>query len=139
MAVTRSASTVIGVTDIRVLAWESSNVFVDDVGHSLGALITSPAAAGFAALGAALIGAREVARTRNTDRRAHRSSDRWQRFEWISVDSAGLDAATRLRLIVLLEADARRDDDPQQSEFFATVRRRVVVQAAARSGAPGTR
>lgn len=125
------------VTAIQVLAWESSIVIVDDVGHGLGALITSPAAAGFAALGAAWIAAREVRRTRNTDKAVARASDRWQRFEWVSVDSAGLDASTRLRLIVLLEQDATRDADSRQSEFFATVRRRVVLQAASRSERPG--
>lgn len=56
----------------QVLAWESSCWWVQDSLHGLGAFFTSPAAAGLAALGAALIAAREVRDTRAADNEARR-------------------------------------------------------------------
>lgn len=120
------------VTNDEIVAWEWSSAFWNDFGHGLGALITSPAAAGFAALGAAIIAARQVAGTRADDKAIARSQERWARFEWVSEQGEALGVSTRVELLLLLEKDAKANDDDELRKFIAAIRRRTVSQASAR-------
>lgn len=127
------------VTSDAIVAWEWSNTFANDSVHGLGALITSPATAGFAALGAAVIAARQVARTRADDKAIARSQERWARFEWVSERKGDLGVSTRAELLLLLETDAKANGDDELSNFIAAIRRRTISQASAKARQRGNR
>lgn len=67
----------------QVLAWHSTCWLIQDGIHSLGAFVTSPGAAGTAAVVAAVIAAKEVQRTRAADNADRQREDLWERFEWV--------------------------------------------------------
>ena len=121
-----------------VLAWESHSWFLDDLGHGLGALLTSPAIAGIAVLLAALIAADQVRGTRADDRAATRRAELWERFEWIAENHSVLGAAATAEMFVLLETEAKKHDQ-NLAQLIGERRVRTLRQASQKRSGGGAR
>lgn len=119
------------------LAWESSTWWWNDLGHGMGAFLTSAGFAGLTAVAAASIAAYQVSKTRSETRAAARRDQLWQRFEWIAANRPDLGAATTAQMLVGLEAVAKSEEDANLVDIIATSRRRTARQGAARVNSPG--
>lgn len=120
-----------------VLAWQSSSWLWNDLGHSLGAFLTSAGFGGVAALCAAGIAARQVYRTRQQDLRvsrkaeADRHSDQlWTRFEWVVSNRDELGPLTVVEMLLALETDARAHPDQSLEQVLSAHRRNALKRFA---------
>lgn len=95
-----------------LLAWQSDNAFVYDIGHSLGAFLTSAGFAGTMALIAALVAANQVRKTREQDR-STRESDRIHEQK---VRQEDLDEARKTRAEDIADATKLRLEDQRAAQ-----------------------
>ncbi|EHB48812.1 hypothetical protein MycrhDRAFT_5653 [Mycolicibacterium rhodesiae JS60] len=116
-----------------VLAWQSTNWLWNDIGHSLGAFLTSSGFGGVAAVTAAGIAAWQVYRTRNQDlavtrkEEADRHSDQlWTRFEWVVSNREELGPLTVVEMLLALESDARNHPDQSLEQVLSAHRRNAL-------------
>lgn len=116
-----------------VVAWESDCWLVNDLGHSVGAFLTSSGAAGVAAVLAAFVAAKQVYRNRVEDKRANRKqeddrhSERlWTRFAWIAANRADLGPVATAQMLTALDNSAKDHPDQSLQQLLSVHRRHVV-------------
>jgi hypothetical protein len=105
------------------LAWEAgSNPVLWEIGHGIGAFLTSPGLAALAALAVGWVTTVEVRSTRRTDITKHRESleaDRvhrrreqlWTRYIWVAEHPGSVSADVLAEVVKSIRAEAEELDD----------------------------
>ncbi|WP_336794205.1 hypothetical protein [Gordonia malaquae] len=126
---------------MTVLAWESNSRALWEIGHGLGAFITSPGFAALAALVVGILTAVQVSRNRTADTQKHQEileADRvyrrreqlWSRYIWTAEHPSAVSADVLAEIVKNIRTEAAELDDASLLAVVAEQRKSELNEAS---------